>query len=247
MSTENHKPAEVNLILQGKGGVGKSFIASILAQYYLEKNETPLCIDTDPVNATFLGYKALNAHRIELMRENNVIDTRQFDSMMEMIIESEQDVIVDNGAASFIPLFGYLVENNAMEMLKDCGKQVVIHSVITGGQALMDTLNGFSQMVNNTPPYVKNVVWLNEYFGKVEVQDKGFEKLKAYTDNKDKVSGIITIPKRAAQTFEQDIQLMQDKRLTFNEAITSSEFELMAKQRLKMIKKSLFEQLDIVM
>lgn len=102
-------------------------------------------------------------------------------------------------------------------------------------------------MVNNTPPYVKNVVWLNEYFGKVEVQDKGFEKLKAYTDNKDKVSGIITIPKRAAQTFEQDIQLMQDKRLTFNEAITSSEFELMAKQRLKMIKKSLFEQLDIVM
>ncbi|MCZ2328968.1 nucleotide-binding protein [Bartonella sp. F02] len=52
--------AKVHMILQGKGGVGKSMIAAILAQYKASKKHMPLCIDTDPVNATFEGYKALN-------------------------------------------------------------------------------------------------------------------------------------------------------------------------------------------
>ena len=47
------------MILQGKGGVGKSFIAATIAQYKASKGQKPLCIDTDPVNSTFHGYKAL--------------------------------------------------------------------------------------------------------------------------------------------------------------------------------------------
>ena len=39
-----------------------------------------------------------------------------------------------------------------------------IHSVITGGQSLNDTLGGFEQLAETT--WEKNiVVWLNEYFG----------------------------------------------------------------------------------
>jgi CO dehydrogenase nickel-insertion accessory protein CooC1 len=51
--------AKIHMVLQGKGGVGKSFIAAMLAQYKARKGQIPLCIDTDPVNATFHGYKAL--------------------------------------------------------------------------------------------------------------------------------------------------------------------------------------------
>ena len=49
--------AKINMVLQGKGGVGKSFVASTLAQYMKNKGEEPLCIDTDPVNTTFAATK----------------------------------------------------------------------------------------------------------------------------------------------------------------------------------------------
>ncbi|SPW93561.1 protein TraL [Escherichia coli] len=44
----------INFILQGKGGVGKSFTTAILAQYFIdEKNMDNVVVgDTDPVNTT---------------------------------------------------------------------------------------------------------------------------------------------------------------------------------------------------
>lgn len=56
--------AKIHMVLQGKGGVGKSMIAATIAQYKAGKGQKPLCIDTDPVNATFEGYKALNVRRL---------------------------------------------------------------------------------------------------------------------------------------------------------------------------------------
>ena len=50
----------VHLSLQGKGGVGKSLIASILAQFFRHKGEEIQCVDTDPVNQTFSQYSALH-------------------------------------------------------------------------------------------------------------------------------------------------------------------------------------------
>ena len=43
----------VHLSLQGKGGVGKSLVASLLAQYFRDrKGMSVRCIDADPVNQT---------------------------------------------------------------------------------------------------------------------------------------------------------------------------------------------------
>ena len=46
-------PATVHFVLQGKGGVGKSFVASILGQYFQVRGRDVRCFDTDPVNQTF--------------------------------------------------------------------------------------------------------------------------------------------------------------------------------------------------
>jgi len=45
----NGTVASVHLVLQGKGGVGKSFVSSILAQYFRTKSAPVYCLDTDPV------------------------------------------------------------------------------------------------------------------------------------------------------------------------------------------------------
>jgi len=55
----------VHLSLQGKGGVGKSLVASLLAQYFKQrKGMTVRCIDADPVNQTLAQYKELGAQRL---------------------------------------------------------------------------------------------------------------------------------------------------------------------------------------
>lgn len=43
----------INIIAQGKGGVGKTFVSTQIAQYYSDSEVESLNIDTDPVNSTF--------------------------------------------------------------------------------------------------------------------------------------------------------------------------------------------------
>ena len=131
--------AKIHMILQGKGGVGKSLIAAILAQYKMSTGQQPLCIDTDPVNATFHGFKELNVKRLQIM-ENEEINPRHFDTLVELIAPATDDVIIDNGASSFVPLSHYLNSNQVPALLQEMGHELVVHTVITGSQALTDCL-----------------------------------------------------------------------------------------------------------
>lgn len=45
-------------------------------------------------------------------------------------------------------------------------------------------------------------------------------------------------------TYLRDVEEMPRRKLTFDEAINSPEFSIMARQRLKMVRTDLFEQLD---
>ena len=142
--------AKIHMTLQGKGGVGKSLIAAALAQYKASKGQQPKCIDTDPVNSTLHGYKALNVHKLQIL-DGDEINPRNFDSLVEIIAPAEHDVIIDNGASSFVPLSHYLITNKIPDLLQSMGHQLVIHTVITGGQALLDTVAGFGQLAGQYP------------------------------------------------------------------------------------------------
>ena len=235
--------AKVHMILQGKGGVGKSFIAATLAQYKASQGQKPLCIDTDPVNATFEGYQALGVKRLQIM-EGDEINPRLFDALIELIATSTHDVIIDNGASSFVQLSHYLISNQVPALLADMGHELVVHTVITGGQALLDTVNGFAQLAGQFPHPAVFVVWLNPYWGAVEHEGKGFEQLKAYTTHKSRVSAIINIPALKAETYGRDLSEMLQERLTFDEALAMASRTIMTRQRLKIVKGQVFAQLD---
>src|SRR5450432_1103610 len=64
---KNSTQASVHVVLQGKGGVGKSFISAILAQYFRTKSAPVHCLDTDPVNATFAQYRLLEAEHLKVV------------------------------------------------------------------------------------------------------------------------------------------------------------------------------------
>jgi len=234
----------IHLTLQGKGGVGKSLIAAVLAQYFRESGRDVRCIDTDPVNRTLAQYNALGADRLNLRDEHNRIDQRSFDTLMERFLtEDGATFVVDNGASTFLPLWHYLLENSALDYLRQQGRRVYVHTVITGGQALIDTLNGFNELAQTTEE--RNiVVWVNEYFGRVEADGKKFSEMAAYRDNAHKVCGAVIFTKRNQDTFGRDVEDMVSAKLTFQEAITTARATIMAKQRLKVVQRDLFEQLD---
>lgn len=236
---------QAHFTLQGKGGVGKSFISSLIAQYLRSRGEPVAVIDTDPVNATLAGYKAFDVQRLELMKDGSLIE-RNFDALIERIIEEDTNFVVDNGAASFIPLSYYIGENDAINLIANNGKQVVIHTVITGGQAMRDTFAGFTSLVRQMPEEARIIVWLNEFFGDIEAEGKVFEEMKVYQNNQNRVHGIIRIARQTSSTFGKDIQLMLDSKLTFDEINKSEDFGLMSKSRLFRVKETLFGQMGEV-
>ncbi|SCZ86422.1 ArsA-related P-loop ATPase [Nitrosomonas mobilis] len=237
--------AKIHMILQGKGGVGKSFIASIMAQYYYSKSKAVLCIDTDPVNSSFHSFRKLNVKKLDLMNGDNV-DPRKFDNLIELISKSKSDVIIDNGASTFVGLSHYLISNHVSALLQEEGHELVIHTVITGGQSLADTLNGFDRIMKQFPDGVSFVVWLNLFWGRIEMNGKSFESMKAYLDNKKRISAMITIPEYKPETFGLDLREMLQDKLTFDEAIAKPEIMIMVRQRLKIIKDDLFKKLESV-
>ncbi|HAT4425566.1 ArsA-related P-loop ATPase [Legionella pneumophila serogroup 1] len=238
--------AKIHITMQGKGGVGKSFVSATTAQYKLHKEQAALCIDTDPINATFHGFKALNVERLDIM-EGDEINPRHFDALIEKIAATEKDIIIDNGASSFVPLSHYIISNQVPALLQALGHELIVHSVITGGQALFDTITGFIHLVNQLPEDIRFVVWLNPYWGRIEHEGKTFEQMKVYKDNTDRVTALINIPDLKEETFGRDLTEMLQQKITFNEAINSPKRSIMTRQRLKLIRDQLFSQIDNAM
>src|SRR6266700_1745580 len=228
----------IHILLQGKGGVGKSLISAILSQYLLSKGQDVRGIDADPVNHTLAEYRGLAVSELNLLKEGRV-DQREFDLLMERFLTKNGTFIVDTGASTFIPLWHYILENDALKYLREKGKSVFIHSVITGGQSLNDTLSGFEQLAETTRE--KNlVVWLNEYFGPVLHEGAPFKEMVVYKRHANKVHGSVAVVRRTADTFGRDVEEMIRQKMSFEEALSGSDFTIMAKQRLRVVQRELF-------
>jgi hypothetical protein len=234
---------KLHMIIQGKGGVGKSLISSLLAQHFAANGVSPICIDTDPVNATFAGYQAFDVKRIELMTGDD-IDPRAFDEMIELVMAADDEsvIVVDNGASSFVPLCSWMIENDATTFLREADIKLVLHSVITGGQAHGDTVLGFSNLLNHFD--VPLVVWLNEYYGKIEYNGRPFENSVIIQNNQERIHAFIRIAAVNPKTFGYDFANALCDKKTFEEAITDPSISIMARQRLKMMWRELNAQIS---
>lgn len=108
--------ATVHFSLQGKGGVGKSVVASWLAQYFRSKQLSVTCIDTDPVNATLTQFKDLNAEHLNVLKAG-CINEKQFDVLVERVCSRDGIYVVDTGATTFVPLWHYMLEHQLFHFL----------------------------------------------------------------------------------------------------------------------------------
>lgn len=235
--------ATVHLFLTGKGGVGKSFSASLLYQYLLKKPPKVVAFDTDPVNSTFAGYAEFDINRVQIM-DGDDIDQGAFDTLTDEIcgLESDTQVIIDNGASCFVSLCSYLKSNHALDVLQDEGHAILIHSIVTGGGALSETLSELKGL-NCHFPDVPIIVWLNPYFGEILIDGQQFQDFKTYQTVSADIKSIIEIPHIKQALFSRDLEGLLARKWSFEAGINSS-LPIMTRQRLKTMWRNIEQAID---
>lgn len=231
----------VHLIMQGKGGVGKSVVAVNIAQFLKLKDPATLVIDTDPLTPTLSRYKALDPVHIQIADQAEV-HLGKFDEMIEMIINTKSSVVIDTGASTFLPISKYLTNDAIFELLHDeYQKEIFVHVVLNAQTQndLLSTVACLESIATSFPEIVKLVIWLNEFGGPI----KGFEESKLYHSIKHRVMAIIEI-KNPDELSLKDIGTMQNSFLTYEEAILSGIFWVVSKSRLFRLRKFIFDQLE---
>lgn len=236
--------SSVHFIIQGKGGIGKSLISSLIAQF--QKDELGLgisCLNTDPVNDSFYDFKDLNVKSVPII-ENHQIVPREFDKIIEMIIQTEDHFIIDNGASSFIPLLEFLSINPIIDVLNDFGKTVYFHTPVTGGPAQKDTLTALARLMDELPQKGQIVIWENRYFGEINFDGITLKDIPFIKKAKDRIAGFVTFGAQK-NYFTADFSKMLQNKHTFKEATASdsTDYFIMEKQRLLQIKRELFPQI----
>jgi hypothetical protein len=220
----------IHFVMMGKGGVGKSMIASLLAQCLILKQRNIYCADTDPTNMTFSHYKALNVQHFNISDDQLKVDTRKFDALINHIAAYEGDCVVDTGASSFLPLMHY--------------RRVVLHTPLVGGQAIDETIRGLQTILEFFSAPV--VVWVNEYFGKVQKDGVSFKETSLYKDAQKRFLGVVFLQELNPDTSGHDVGSMTKKYLTFDEVLSSPNTDLATRHRLGIVRKNIFEQLNAI-
>ena len=159
----------IHLFLAHKGGVGKTTLSALLAEWMLGKGVAPVVYDADARNrdACISQYKALNARRLDnllVQREDGTehINEAGFESLLESLMEEQGPHLVDTGANTYTNWMSYVGELSLADELESVGKTVFVHTIIAGGEMCEETVRGLEEIAERMPSW-KIVVWVNEY------------------------------------------------------------------------------------
>jgi hypothetical protein len=208
----------VHFVRQAKGGIGRSFVSTLLAQYAIGETGAVRCFDTDQENTTFAHYAALSVPHIALADPSRVINPKRFGTLMETLLTEEGNFVIDTGANTFSNLLAYMVENEVFPLLRQAHKTTDVHTIIGGGDTLADTANGFyaiAQKVRGT----RVVLCLHEHFGEIKTaESKPFTETQAYSQGAARLTGTVTLYRRNPATFGEDC-CKQDLNEGFSDTI----------------------------
>ena len=100
---------QIDLILNGKGGVGKSFFATNFVQTLKDRRLTHRAVDTDDENSTLLRFHA-DAESLNIEKPGEI-------DRLFALLESAELLVVDCRASSTDLFLDYFAEINLHEVL----------------------------------------------------------------------------------------------------------------------------------
>jgi hypothetical protein len=127
--------ANIHFIGGEKGGVGKSLVSRLLAQYLIDRELPFLGFDTDRSHGALLRFYAGYASPVLVDRYEAL------DSIIEAAIEQpDRRVLVDLAAQTHDPLVKWMDESGVLEMAGESGFEITYWHVMDSGRDSVDLL-----------------------------------------------------------------------------------------------------------
>jgi hypothetical protein len=229
--------ANIHLIGGEKGGVGKSVVARVLAQYMIDKGIPFLGFDTDRSHGSLLRFYADFASPVVVDRYESL------DAIVEAASENrDKRVLVDLAAQTHEALVSWMDESGVLEALGEDGLSLSYWHVMDSGKDSVDLLKKLLDRFGSRLSYV---LVLNHVRGEnFEILEKSGEKARALSLHAKIVS--------LKRLHEAVIRKIDAGSTSFWAAKNKSETEvkglgLLERQRVKLWLKNAYEQIDGVM
>lgn len=141
--------ATIHLVGGEKGGVGKSVMARLLAQYMIDHELPFIGFDTDRSHGSLLRYYSDFA-------SPTIVDSYQsLDAIVEAASEQpEQRILVDLAAQTHQPLTRWLEESGVLELAEELGIAIRYWNVMDSGQDCVDLLGKLLDQFGSRIDYV---------------------------------------------------------------------------------------------
>lgn len=131
-----------------KGGVGKSVLARLLAQYYIDRERPFKAFDGDLSHGALVRYYRDYATPVDITRFESV------DSIAEMAAASGRDVIVDLAAQAARPLGRWMHEAGVLELGEELGIRIVLWHVMDDSTDALRLLEDLLETHGEGPDYM---------------------------------------------------------------------------------------------
>lgn len=227
----------VNFVFQSPGGIGKTLVCSWVAEYLRDNSQAVICYDADPSRKVLAQIEALAARSIDLVYRDKSGQTRlnidEMDSVFSEILEGDQNVVLDCGGAGYERVSSYLLSNGMIETLAEY-RRVIIHVIIVGGRDHLATVKEFDKIIGQYPENVEKVAWINPHFGEVGHNGVAFTESSFFTDNADKIAGVLYMPELQADYTTDYFKTMVAERMTFSEILSPENKSWNAISKLRM-------------
>jgi CobQ/CobB/MinD/ParA family nucleotide binding protein len=217
----------IDTIINGKGGVGKSFFAVNLVQYLKDKSIPHVAIDTDNENSTLKRFHPEAAFL-------DIEDPKEIDSIFTAL-DTADLVVVDCRAASTDIFLDYFEELQIFLLLEKAGASMTVVSPVNHETDSVEQIRNLSERFNGDCNYliVKNQA-LSERFGIYE-QSKTRARLVEQLGAKE-----ILMPK----LYDWLVADLNKRDLTITPAIRHESFTLFDRQRMCNWQRRFYEELE---
>ena len=227
---------KIHLIGGEKGGVGKSVVARVVAQYLIDKNIPFLGFDTDRSHGSLLRFYSDFASPV-------VVDSYEsLDAIVEAAVEHpDKRVLVDLAAQTHEPLVKWMDDSGVLETAEELKVSFCYWHVMDSGKDSVDLLK---KLLDRFGTRLNYVLVLNQLRGdNFEIFNASGEREHALSLN----AQVITIKR----LHEPIINKIDAGSTSFwaakNRSVTEVKgLGLLERQRVKLWLRSAYEQIDTV-
>jgi CobQ/CobB/MinD/ParA nucleotide binding domain len=216
------------LIMNGKGGVGKSTFAINLVQHYKDLGLPHRSVDTDNENSTLKRFHS-DADFVDMSLPRSL-------DLLIRLVEKTETVLVDCRAASTDLILGYLAEVNALDILTSLQTRLSVVMPVNHEPDSIEQICVIAGALGNRCDYVvvRNQVHSEHFslYDSSRIRKRLLDELGAHE---------ITMPK----LYDWLVTALNQHNLTVTAAIAPGEISLIDRQRLLNWQRTLVAQIEL--